>query len=157
MTKPPQLRLAKDSRIWPKDAADRLGSYLAHEYVERLPTGNWRITDLFAQKYPNAMRHQREALQMKAPLANQRRPHRKFGDVAEWLIAPDCKSGKPPSLLKGDGGFVGKILSSPHQELRSFPGRGNGGFVEASVPKGNVQQKCSRPCQGPRKGNGHMT
>ena len=53
--------------IRPKDAADRLGSYLAHEYVERLPNGDWRITDLFAQKYPNAMRNLREALQMKAP------------------------------------------------------------------------------------------
>jgi hypothetical protein len=53
--------------IRPKDAADRLSSYLAHEYVERLPNGNWRITDLFAQKYPHSMRHQREALEMKAP------------------------------------------------------------------------------------------
>jgi hypothetical protein len=53
--------------IRPKDAADRLGSYLAHKYVERLPNGEWRITDLFAQKYPNAMRRQREALQIEAP------------------------------------------------------------------------------------------
>ena len=53
--------------IRPKDAADRLNSYLVHEYVERLQSGNWRITDLFAKKYPNSLRRQREALQMKAP------------------------------------------------------------------------------------------
>jgi hypothetical protein len=50
-----------------KDAADRLSSYLAHGYVERTANGGWRITDLFARKYPNSMRHQREILEMKAP------------------------------------------------------------------------------------------
>jgi hypothetical protein len=54
------------SNTRPKDAAERLESYVTHEYVERLRDGRWRITALFEQKYPNAMRRHREMLQMKA-------------------------------------------------------------------------------------------
>jgi hypothetical protein len=48
--------------IRPKDAADRLASYLGR-YVERLPTGGWRITNEVEKKYPNTIRRQRDALQ----------------------------------------------------------------------------------------------
>jgi hypothetical protein len=53
--------------VRPKDAADRLNSYLAHEYVERLATGKWRITDLVPRKFPNTLKHQRDALRIRAP------------------------------------------------------------------------------------------
>jgi hypothetical protein len=39
------------SNVKPQDAAERLTSYMGHNYVERLPDGNWRVTDFAVQKY----------------------------------------------------------------------------------------------------------
>jgi hypothetical protein len=37
--------------VEPKVALNRMMAYLSHGYVERLPDGKWRVTDLTAKKY----------------------------------------------------------------------------------------------------------
>jgi hypothetical protein len=37
--------------VEPKVALNRMTAYLSHGYVERLPNGKWRVTDLTAKKY----------------------------------------------------------------------------------------------------------
>jgi hypothetical protein len=37
--------------VGPKEALERMKSYVVHNYVERLPTGKWRVTDHMVKKY----------------------------------------------------------------------------------------------------------
>jgi hypothetical protein len=37
--------------VRPADALERMTAYMNHGYVERLPDGKWRVTDLTANKY----------------------------------------------------------------------------------------------------------
>jgi hypothetical protein len=37
--------------VKPKDALERMTAYISHGYVERLPDGKWRVTNLTAKKY----------------------------------------------------------------------------------------------------------
>jgi hypothetical protein len=37
--------------VKPRDALDRLMSYMTHNYVERVADGRWRVTDYAVQKY----------------------------------------------------------------------------------------------------------